>query len=305
MSTLRKYQFDHRTVVQKAQMFFSSSGRQTVVVEGEADYRLFRQWLLEKNARIENANGKPQVKLVWEEAKKRGFSSIHCLADLDYDLVVSDQPIFDDQFIYVSLEGELATADAECNDIESALIRSHALSKVMSQKYRGRELYENFDVRINDLRERLRVASASIGAFRAADLRVLKSRGRSAIGGELPIDESFYDANSVFLDVEILTKALRRSSRAGPGLMDEVIDTASSLTIKHGTGWQLCRGHDLTAMLAMHVSTGPGARTVKQYEIEEDLRMACELETIRSTRFGARLMSIGQSTGKPVLGVLP
>lgn len=283
-------------------MIFSSSGKQTVVVEGEADYRLFRQWLLEKNARLENVNGKPNVKLVWQEAKQRKFQSIHCLADLDYDLVVSDRPIFDSQFIYISLEGDSAAADAECNDIESTLIRSHALAKVMSQKYRGRELYDNFDFRIEDLRERLRIAASAIGAFRAADLHVQKSRRLSAIGGDLPIDDSFYDAESVFLDVKVLTSALSRSSRAGQGAMDEVIDVAGKLLKEYETGWKLCRGHDLTEMLAMHVSVLI-SRNVSQREIEEDLRMACELETIRSTRFGARLLRIGHATGKPLLGV--
>lgn len=302
MSTLQRFQCDQRRVVQQAQMIFSSSGKQTFVVEGEADYRLFRQWLLEKNARLENVNGKPNVKLVWEEAKQRKFQSIHCLADLDYDLVINDRPIFDKQFIYVSLEDELPSADAECNDIESMLIRSHALAKVMSQKYRGKELYDNFDSRIEGLRNQLRVAASALGAFRAADLQVGKSRRCSAIGGDLSIADYFYDAELVFVDVKALTEALSRSSRAGRSAMDEVIDLAEKLLIKHESGWKLCRGHDLTEMLAMHVSTFIG-RNVRQREIEEDLRMACELETIKSTRFGARLLQIGQAAGKPLLGV--
>lgn len=302
MSSLRRFQCDKRRVVEQARMIFSSSGRQTVVVEGEADYRLFRQWLLEKNARLENVDGKHNVKLVWEESNQRSLKNIHCLADLDYDLLVSDRPIFDSQFIYVSLEGGLENADAECNDIESALIRSHALAKVMSQKYRGKELYEKFNDRIESLRERLRIAASSIGAFRAADLRVLKSRNRSAIGGDLTINDSFYDAKSVVLDVPILTAALSRSSRAGPSAMDEVIDIAGKLSIEYKAGWKLCRGHDLTEMLAMHVSILIDRR-VSQREIEEDLRLACELDTIRATRFGEKLLQIGQSAGRPLLGV--
>ena len=73
--------------------------------------------------------------------------------------------------------------------------------------------------------------------------------------------------------------------------IEEVISNATKLTKKYPVGWQLCRGHDLTEMLALHVSNIVG-RKVSVREIEEDLRMACELEMINATRFGSLKLRI-------------
>ncbi len=82
--------------------------------------------------------------------------------------------------------------------------------------------------------------------------------------------------------------------------MDEVIDRADKLRNKYGDGWQLCRGHDLTEMLGLHLSTFMNRR-VTHHEIEEDLRLACELGVLKKTRFGSHLIRIGESVGKPFL----
>lgn len=301
MSTLRSHQCNPSRVVEQARMIFSSCGKQTLVVEGEADYRLFLQWLLGEHARLEKVNGKPNVKEVWELAKKRRVGNISCMVDIDYDLVVGDSPIDDGQFIYVSHDCGLSASDAECNDLESVLIRSHALLKVMSQKYRGDELYTAFESRVDDLREALRVAASAIGAFRAADQRILKLRSLSPIGGDFSIEDIYFEPGPVRIDVAKLTASLRRSSRVGGSAMEELIEVAAQLSLDYGDGWQLCKGHDLSEMLARHVSVLID-RQVNRREIEEDLRLACELDTIRATRFGAKLLSIGESIGKPLLG---
>jgi len=302
MSTLRKYQSNPSSLLNNAKMLFDNKGLQTIVVEGESDYRLLRQWLVDKNARLENVNGKPNVKEIWLKAKERRFTAVHCIADLDYDIVLKDDPIIDEQFIYVSILEGSNDNDIECNDLESALIRSRALSKVMSQKYRGAALYENFEERIYDLREKLRVSSLKIGAFRAASQQLWLAKKISAIDGEFRISEEFFDADNFQIDGEKLTSSVRNSSSLKGYAIEEIISKASHLELKYAAGWQLCRGHDLTTLLALHV-TNIVERRVSPREIEEDLRMACELEMLSQTRFGARLLKIGSVTGRPLLKV--
>ena len=303
-SSIKKYQCQPNILLNIAKMRFDNDGMQTIVVEGETDYRLFRQWLIERNARIENVDGKSNVKEIWRKAKERRFISIHCIADLDFDLVLKDNPIIDDQFIYVSIKEGNSESDIECNDLESALIRSHSLTKVMSQKYRGLDLYQDFEVRIEELREQLRIAARNLGAYRAADQLLFLTRKISAIGGNFAINEDFYDSINVNVDSEKLSSLLRRGSNLSGYGIEEVISNATKLSNKYSTGWQLCRGHDLTEMLALHVSNIV-KRNVTVREIEEDLRMACELEMINSTRFGARLLNIGKVNGRPLLGLSP
>ena len=207
-------------------------------------------------------------------------------------------------FIYVSIKEGNSESDIECNDLESALIRSHSLTKVMSQKYRGLDLYQDFEVRIEKLREQLRIAARNLGAYRAADQLLFLTRKISAIGGNFAINEDFYDSINVSVDSEKLSSLLRRGSNFSGYGIEEVISNATKLSNKYATGWQLCRGHDLTEMLALHVSNLV-KRNVTVREIEEDLRMACELEMINSTRFGARLLNIGKVNGRPLLGLSP
>lgn len=301
MSSLRQHQCNASRVVQQARMIFSSSGKHTFVVEGDADYRLYRQWLVDANARLESVDGKSQVKEIWKAAKQRNFGSLHCLADLDYDFVVNDQPISDAQFVYVSMQDGQTSSDVECNDLEAVLIRSNALAKVMAQKFSRSDVgNDSFPERVSSLREGLRIAARNIGAFRAADQKCKRTTGRSPIGGDLEVSDVFFDAANLVVDTDKLALILRRSSRQGMNAMEDLIDTAEKYLRDFGDEWQLCRGHDLTSMLAQHLSCLFNRRVTTR-EVEEDLRMACELEMVRQTRFGVKLMNIGELAGKPFL----
>ena len=301
MSTLRRFQCDAGTIVANAKMIFSSSQRYTLVVEGDADLRLLKNWLNDECARLETVNGKENVKAVWSKANSLKFKPLFCLADLDYDLVANYKPIIDSQFVYVSMESGQSAKEIECNDLESTLIKSNALVKVMAQKYRGRDLYEDkFQILVNDLREKLRRASRNIGAFRAADLCFQRTNRHSPIGGQFNISDVFFDRTTLSVNVEALAQSLLKSSRTSRTAMEEVVDIAHKLLLEFDSGWQLCRGHDLTELLGIYLTDQIG-RNVSAREVEADLRMACELKTLYQTRFGKRLMAIGNEIGKPLL----
>ena len=300
MKDLREYQGNPNRIVGQAKMIYSSSGKQTIVVEGDTDLRLYRQWLVSKNARLEQANGKKNVKEVWLKAKELKFANLHCLVDLDYDLELSDSPIIDSQFIYVSIANSESGLEVECNDLESALIRSHALIKVMSQKYRLDDLKNNFELKIEGLREKLRIAGAKIGSVRVVNQKIWNQTGYAPIGANFQIDEFFFDSINIELNIDYLSEFLLRGSKGYD--VENLINSANKLLDKNTNGWQLCRGHDLSVMLGMHLSNLIGRR-VSQREIEEDLRLACELEIIGATRFGSKLLKIGSASGKPILGV--
>jgi hypothetical protein len=299
MSTLRR--FDPGRVVTTAKMIFSASRKHTLVVEGEADFRLLTNWLNEKSARLETVSGKDNVKDVWRKAKALKFAPLHCLADLDYDVVADYSPIIDEQFVYVSMQGGQDPHEIDCNDLESALIKSIAFKKIMVQKYPQKDLAEgDFHGLIDSLREKLRIASRNIGAFRAADMRYQRLNNSSPIGGNFNITDVFFDRATLQVDINALAKSLLRSSRTSLEAMEEVVETARHLLSKFDSGWQLCRGHDLTEMLGMYLTDRFGRR-VSAREVERDLRMACELKTLYQTRFGKRLQEIEDELGKRLL----
>lgn len=300
MSTLQRYQRDAGRILTSAKMIFSSSKKQTFVVEGESDLRLLRNWLNEKYVRIEAVNGRDNVKQVWREAKEKKFLPMYCLADLDYDLVADNNLINDPQFVYVSRNGTGSAHEAETNDLESTLIKSRAFSKVMAQKIGSTLLNnDNFGTHVDQLREAIRAAASKIGAFRAADFRYRRINGKSPIGSNFEITDVFFNEVTLEVDVDALVNSLLRSSRSTGYAMEEVITIAYRLLEEFESGWQLCRGHDLTEILSRHLSNQLNRR-VQRKEVEEDLRMACELDTLYQTGFGNRLKEISKSLGVPI-----
>lgn len=183
MSRLQNQSSSPRWLVSEARMIFGASQRYTLVVEGEGDFRLFRQWLVDENARIKKVDGKSRVQEVWRESQAVKVESVVCIADVDYDLIHRPAPADAERFLLVSVRSEGGANSIECNDVEASLIRSKAFLKVMSNKYRDGDLFgEGFEKRIQNLRERLRRAARNIGGFRAADRIYSLANGRSPIG---------------------------------------------------------------------------------------------------------------------------
>ena len=301
MSTLRPYQCNPSDVIQNAKMIYAASERYTFVVEGDADLRFFKQWMVDDTARLVNVRGKEKVKAVWKLAKERRFLPIYCLANLDFDFVINNRQIVDSQFVYISMQEGGVSSNVECNDLDAALIRSHAFLKVMMRKIGNKDLNgDHLEMRVGDLREKLRVAARNLGAFRAADQNCILKTGRSPIGGDFAISDLFFNAETVFIDTEKVKQVLRRSSRQGNSAMEDLIEIAEKLLRDFDSGWHLCRGHDLTCMLANHLTKVAG-RNVAPGDIERDLSEAFELEMVWQTRFGMKLKQIGETAKKSFL----
>lgn len=301
MSTIQRYALNPSRLVQEARMIFSSKQKYTLVVEGETDYRLLRQWLVDSNARITKVDGKPKVIDVWNEAEKQNVDKIICLADVDYDCVINEAQINNDRFIYVSTGLSTNATDIESIDIESTLVRSGAFLKLMSNKFSGSDLFDNnFSILVSNIRENLRKASSDLGAFRAADMAYVKAYGKSAIGPKFPVTDVYFDAVGLKVDIDKIKSLLIRSTNLGRNAMEEVIEKAEKLRSEFGDGWQLCKGHDLTEMLALYLSSYM-RRKVSSREVEEDLRLACELNLLKRTRFGEQIIRLEEKVGKPFL----
>jgi hypothetical protein len=302
-SSLQRFKVNAGRFVTEARMLHSATAKLTLVVEGEADFRFFRQWLAEESARLEKVDGKDRVIDIWHEARKRRFENLVCLTDLDYDQIVGNTPIKDDRFVYISLAPDEPNAFVECNDLESALVRSKAFEKLLAQRLRGTPLYEQFEVAVRSLRDLLRTAATEVGAFRAADQAYVRGRRIAPIGDfDISAETGWFDASEVKVSRERLEAALRRSSRAGSTAIDAVCRHADELATKYSDGWQLCRGHDLTTMLAMHL-TAISNRRIPVQEVERELRLSFEGTMLKDTQFGARMLKLQESLGRIIIRV--
>ena len=297
MSRLLRHAYDPKQLLVKARMISRESQLHTFFVEGKLDRQFLEQWLNGKFARVEIAGGKGNVELVYKKAKELPFTLVHCLVDLDYDLVVGSSPIIDQQFIYISMDYESPIVSGECNDLESLLVRSTALTKMIEQKYPSLEPNKaNFPTCVNQLREKLRIAARDVGAFRAADAWSYKKRCQSPIGGDFRINEIFFDSNTLTVDIKSLERSLLRSTRTTTTAMEDVVERAYIYRKEYDTGWELCRGHDLTEILSQHLSKKFN-NVITREKIEEYLCLSCDSAILKETCFGKRLSNIGKELG--------
>lgn len=303
MSSLRPYAISPERIVSEARMNFSGKGKYTFVVEGESDFRLLRQWLIEEEAVIKKVDGKPNAVEVWNRAVGK-CAGVVCVVDMDYDPLIGSTLVDNERFIYVSGSSKAEGVTVDGIDLEATLMRSSAFAKFLINRYRGADLHGDLSDTIRKLRERLRAAARDLGAVRAADARSHLRCGRSTVGGNLDVDELFFDAKEVRVRIEDLSKLLLRSSRTGSNEMEALLEDASRLRETYASGWELCRGHDLSQMLALHLGIVLNRRVSRQ-DVEIGLREACELEVLESTHFGDRLSRLREVTGKELFGHPP
>jgi hypothetical protein len=274
----------------------------TFFVEGTNDIRFFRQWLNEENGRIERASTKKFVKSVFKEAVRmpKCKEKVVCIADLDYELFQGTKPIVDSHFIYVSFQPAFEGSEVESNDIEGTLIRSRAFDKLMLQLVEEKDVDSpDLPKQVTVLREKLRACAAAIGSYRAADQRAYFKTGSSPIDGNFEIRDTFFSPSELAVDRACIRKLLAQSAGNRKSAMNEALDDADHLYAKYGGGWQLCRGHDLTEILATHL-TAIGRRE-NPATIESKLRIAFEGEMIKGTKFGAQIRALEEELGRNLL----
>ncbi|MEL2244219.1 hypothetical protein PAS25_25025, partial [Leclercia adecarboxylata] len=143
---------------------------------------------------------------------------------------------------------------------------------------------------VEDLKEKIEVASRIIGKYRAADYKMTGgSEEKSILNGLNILD--FFDLNSLVVDDERIKDSIKNWSSSMN--IDELIDEAEKISAKHTAKWSLSRGHDVSLMLAEHLKHKYGKHFVSQQFVEERLRIGCELNEFLKTHTGQGLLAFG------------
>jgi hypothetical protein len=256
-----------------------------VLVEGESELKVLRPHVGGR-AIIRELKGRPKV----EEARRildgRGAQNFVALVDADLDQVLGLNREAS-RLVYVSLSG--ANGDSTI-DLESTLLRSRALQAVCEQFVGKRLLDFGGPVRFTDsIREQLRVVTSEVGAYRAA-VKSIFTEGRSIQPiGELSADDwaAVVHPHSGELNRPGLERQMHEKVR-NVEKFPEVKQRARDLWQGHGHGWLLCRGHDMTALLATRLSHILGG-FIKRSEVEESLYDSYHGSLFKETAFGPKL----------------
>lgn len=263
-----------------------------VLVEGSSDYRFLCNHVKE-GVCVKNVYGRDAVLKATHLLGKFRNENFVGLVDADLQCVVArteEMP----RLVHVSLAEQ---DDESCIDLESCLIRTPALAKVCLEAF-GDDIERQGgpEAAAGRIRTWLRETSSAIGAYRAAVMEhsIVGDRVASLIRfDECPDSEwkRFVNANSLSCDVVALEQLIREHVQP-PEKFPALRQTAKDYTAKCGAGWLLCRGHDMSRLLAMHFSA-KGLAIRSRADVERALRMCFDRRMFEETAFGRKLMAYG------------
>jgi hypothetical protein len=267
-----------------------SRGRFFVLVEGSSDYRFLSRHVRD-GVCVKNLQGRDAVVNATRILAGGPSKNFVGLVDADLQTVVARTEQMP-RLVHVSLaEGE----DESCIDLEACLIRTKALEKVCVEAFGDQvEREGGADAVANRIRAWLRETAAAIGAYRAAVME------HSLIGDRVASLGAFDDCSAQEWQRFANAAALTCDHLALEKLMREYVtpqskfaalrQTAADYTAKCGSGWLLCRGHDMSRLLAMHFGA-KRAEIHSKPEVERSLRMSFDREMLEQTAFGRKLLA--------------
>ena len=208
-------------------------GETFVMVEGKTDHVFWEEYRSKEDCAIYPVNGKDRVVAALAITNKRGSRGVAGVVDADYWLISEADELGTDNLLY----------DDRCPDMESILLSSPALKKLLRN-----ELY-NYEIeKIHELADRLKSEGLRLameyGYFRL--LNHLNCYGLKC--NAIPMSEVI-DIDTLELDARQIASRLTgaRSGITSDDLMKQVEDLRQRYPPDN---LQLCRGKDVVAIMA-------------------------------------------------------
>lgn len=262
-----------------------ASRKRFVLVESGTELDLLRPHVRGR-AQIEDMSGRPNVQEAWRILDSRGRRNFLAMVDADFDEVVGRNRAAT-RLVYVSVADNRRDSTI---DLEAALIQARALQDLCETVIGEPLVRLGGPVRFSQqLREATRQAAAAVGAFRAAVMDVFEDRGSIQGIGELTGDEwaAVVDAETGAVNRQALDDVVQSRVRNVLKYPD-VRQRASNFERNEGNGWLLCRGHDMTDILALRFSRLTG-KQMTRVDVEKLLCSNYRGDLLTETAFGGKL----------------
>jgi len=270
MTQRNLYDFKIKSTLSTARsMLKGAKPRKTIAVEGLADVRFFNQWFSEnEKIRFVSLDGKPNVLRLHKDYLKSPLKSVKGMffcVDIDWDLIHGKAlPLKEDFLInsYCQIKNKFSF-----NDLESFLINSRALQKLIAS-------YDLVIEDFNDFKMKIEVCSRKIGKYRAAD-DIIKNKFmlRNSVLNGASVDD-FFDAENFEFNEKLFTENMPRWANYSEHIED-LVQEAEILDDANKELWSLSRGHDITTMLSLFIENKAKIKTSPE-KIEKELRLSCE-----------------------------
>lgn len=267
-SSLRKIAQSAISAVNEAKFLFGSHKEITVFVEGLKDVRFYKEFKT-SDLRIVELGDKDEVLKAFSFVSTNPHiidkSFAHFVVDIDKDFLLQKKLIQNPFFNYHVWDVSLKNG---FNDLETYLVWSRAFDKLMV----------NYDIDTKNVqmyRRNLFDSASYIGAYRLADEQIQKqySLRKSVLDG-VELDDQWFD-DQMSLDKIEFDKylSMRLKNNSYEGVFFDCADENKKI-IK--LGYELCRGHDLSNIIALCLMKKNEDLHLDGDIIELDLRLAAE-----------------------------
>jgi hypothetical protein len=241
-----------------------------LIVEGATDARIFKAFTDIQACQVIVAHNKDKAIQVLNILEKENFTGLLAIVDADFGVL---------EGITLSSSNLFLT---DTHDIETTIIRSPALEKVLAE-YGSESKLNNFTRKLGkDIRLIILESGLPVGYLRWASLK-----NHLALRFEdLPFS-SFVDSNTLAVDINKLIRTLKNHSQK-PFLKEkDVREQVQNLKDDSHDSWHVCCGHDLICILSIGLRKAIGsnnATEVRPEVIEKSLRLAYEISHFYMTQ---------------------
>jgi hypothetical protein len=248
----------------------NQKAKSAVIVEGESDTSVFLFIADMSACRLFVAKGKDNVLATVQIIRKAQYPGVLAIVDADFWNLEGKSPNLADVY------------KTDTHDLETMILGTVAYQKVLLRHdfcpVGTVEVgMDQFQSRAAELMTAVQAVALRIGYLRWTAIR----KGLRIRFSEISLRRCL-DSNSLRLNDERLEAEILRSSDAGAGSWSQIKEEADKLQNEQHDPWQVCRGHDITEVLALRLSRSrPNPLTRR--EIEKDLSAAYDSSEFRKT----------------------
>ncbi len=247
---MREYLTGNR-IANEVRMMRSQYQDSFLIVEGSTDKLLYNNFCDSAKCKIKVANNKDNALNALNILQNDDFKGVLAIVDADFSRL--DKPIEDNPDLLFT----------DTHDLETMLLKSPALDKVLSE-YGSEDKLSNFkNLHKKDVSVRLVENGQSLGYLRwisLLDQLALKFEGLKF--------RSFVNKETLNIDMQKLIKEVKNNSQK-PSLNEkEILDRIETLKTDGHDLWQVCCGHDLICILSLGLCKAIGFCNTKEVESE-------------------------------------
>jgi uncharacterized protein YehS (DUF1456 family) len=269
-----------KSIVAEAKMMRTKNKGQTyLLVEGETDIVFYRNLVDNAVCKIRYCRGKSSVLTAIKAVNQAGVRGVIAIVDLDFDTLLGKEILEENLFL------------TDTHDLESMALKSGTAFERFNNEYGNLAKIQKFEQQ-NDCTvfERITEACAMIGKARLSSMRY----NLNLDFNDIPL-QRYVDEHLEFQFYEYIRNAVRRSRDLRN--KKEIVELIRKENNRGYEIWQVCRGHDLTEMIAIYYSKDKReaslgnqyAREINAKTVERALRLAYDMKEFHETELYRQL----------------